>query len=72
MEYAIWDIQPGSVVIRDPLEGLDVYDALSEGVIDLDDLPVGSSLTAEEQRLEDESNRRLAAQIAAGDVGEPF
>lgn len=64
----IWEPSPDSVAISDPLEGLDIYDALSEGLIDLDDLPVPERLTAEEQQAEEESNKRFAAELAESDA----
>ncbi|MBE9128706.1 MULTISPECIES: hypothetical protein [unclassified Coleofasciculus] len=40
----IWEVPPDSIAVPDRLEGLDIYDALSEDVIDMDDLPVRSGL----------------------------
>lgn len=56
----LWEIPPGSIAVSDPLEGLDIYDALSEGVIDLDDLPTRERLTPEEQEADKKLNERVA------------
>jgi hypothetical protein len=58
----LWEIPPGSIAVSDRLEGLDIYDALSEGVIDLDDLPTRERLTPEEQEADRKLNQRVAAQ----------
>ncbi|HEY9599634.1 MAG TPA: hypothetical protein V6D33_18380 [Cyanophyceae cyanobacterium] len=50
-----------SIAIQDPLQGLDIQDALAEEIIHMDDLPVKERMTKQE-RL---ANERLCREIAS-------